>query len=95
MIFRFALGGLRHSEHRASTTVEEEKRLADLVKGGLAGEGFAVDVAYDGRDGLWMASENDYDAIVLLPCGAQEHESLPALESFAMWDRVLLRSVSG
>ncbi|MBT2226500.1 response regulator transcription factor [Nonomuraea sp. NEAU-A123] len=45
--------------------VEDEQRLADLVKGGLAGEGFAVDVAYDGRDGLWMASENVYDVIVL------------------------------
>lgn len=45
--------------------VEDEQRLADLVKGGLASEGFAVDVAYDGRDGLWMATENDYDVIVL------------------------------
>lgn len=45
--------------------VEDEQRLADLVKGGLTGEGFAVDVAYDGRDGLWMATENDYDVIVL------------------------------
>lgn len=45
--------------------VEDEQRLADLIKGGLAGEGFAVDVAYDGRDGLWMATENDYDVIVL------------------------------
>lgn len=45
--------------------VEDEERLADLVKGGLAGEGFAVDVAHDGRDGLWMATENTYDVIVL------------------------------
>ncbi|MEO3886967.1 response regulator transcription factor [Nonomuraea sp. B5E05] len=45
--------------------VEDEERLADLVKGGLAGEGFAVDVAHDGRDGLWMATENMYDVIVL------------------------------
>jgi DNA-binding response OmpR family regulator len=45
--------------------VEDEERLADLIKGGLAGEGFAVDVAYDGRDGLWMATENTYDVIVL------------------------------
>ncbi len=45
--------------------VEDERRLADLVKGGLAGEGFAVDLAHDGRDGLWMATENDYDVIVL------------------------------
>ncbi|GAA0953274.1 response regulator transcription factor [Nonomuraea longicatena] len=45
--------------------VEDERRLADLVKGGLTGEGFAVDVAHDGRDGLWLAGENDYDVIVL------------------------------
>ncbi|GGL34036.1 response regulator transcription factor [Planomonospora parontospora] len=45
--------------------VEDEKRLADLLKGGLAGEGFAVDVAHDGREGLWMAGENPYDVIVL------------------------------
>lgn len=45
--------------------VEDEERLASLVKGGLAGEGFAVDVAHDGRDGLWMATENAYDVIVL------------------------------
>ncbi|MDP9864207.1 response regulator transcription factor [Streptosporangium brasiliense] len=53
------LGGMR------VLLVEDEKRLADLLKGGLAGEGFAVDVAHDGRDGLWMASENAYDVIVL------------------------------
>ncbi|MFE3454928.1 response regulator transcription factor [Nonomuraea sp. NPDC059194] len=57
--------------------VEDEKRLADLVKGGLAGEGFAVDVAYDGRDGLWMAAENDYDAIVL-------DVMLPRLNGYAL-----------
>lgn len=45
--------------------VEDERRLAELVKGGLTGEGFAVDVAHDGRDGLWLATENDYDVIVL------------------------------
>ncbi|GIH75248.1 DNA-binding response regulator [Planobispora longispora] len=45
--------------------VEDEKRLADLLKDGLVGEGFAVDVAHDGRDGLWMATENAYDVIVL------------------------------
>ncbi|GAA3443212.1 response regulator transcription factor [Planomonospora venezuelensis] len=45
--------------------VEDEKRLADLLKSGLTGEGFAVDVAHDGRDGLWMATENTYDVIIL------------------------------
>ena len=45
--------------------VDDEKRLTDLLKGGLAGEGFAVDVAHDGSEGLWLATENSYDVIVL------------------------------
>lgn len=45
--------------------VEDEKRLAKVIKTGLAEEGFAVDLAHDGADGLWMATENDYDVIVL------------------------------
>ncbi|MFC4530744.1 response regulator transcription factor [Sphaerisporangium dianthi] len=45
--------------------VEDERRLAALVKNGLANEGFAVDIAHDGPEGLWMAAENPYDAIVL------------------------------
>ncbi|GAA2410582.1 response regulator transcription factor [Nonomuraea africana] len=61
--------------------VEDEKRLADLVKGGLTGEGFAVDVAYDGRDGLWMAKENDYDVIVL-------DVMLPRLNGYAICSKL-------
>jgi DNA-binding response OmpR family regulator len=45
--------------------VEDEKRLAAGLRTGLEAEGFAVDVALDGTDGLWMARENAYDAIVL------------------------------
>ncbi|WP_433213564.1 response regulator transcription factor [Microtetraspora malaysiensis] len=45
--------------------VEDERRLAELVKSGLAGEGFAVDIALDGAEGLWLATENTYDVIVL------------------------------
>ncbi|MCC5576715.1 response regulator transcription factor [Microtetraspora sp. AC03309] len=45
--------------------VEDEKRLAELLRSGLGEEGFAVDVAHNGREGLWMATENRYDAIVL------------------------------
>ncbi|GAA4934980.1 response regulator transcription factor [Nonomuraea thailandensis] len=61
--------------------VEDEERLADLVKGGLAGEGFAVDVAHDGRDGLWMATENTYDVIVL-------DVMLPRLNGYAVCSRL-------
>ena len=45
--------------------VEDEKRLAVGLRKGLEAEGFGVDVALDGTDGLWMAQENPYDAIVL------------------------------
>jgi DNA-binding response OmpR family regulator len=45
--------------------VEAEKRLAAGLRKGLEAEGFAVDVALDGADGLWMAREHAYDAIVL------------------------------
>src|SRR5436305_2080594 len=45
--------------------VEDEGRIADALKRGLEAEGFAVDVAATGTDGLWLATENDYDTIVL------------------------------
>jgi len=45
--------------------VEDEERIADALKRGLEAEGFAVDVAATGTDGLWLATENDYDTIVL------------------------------
>jgi DNA-binding response OmpR family regulator len=45
--------------------VEDEERLARSLARGLEADGFAVDVALDGTDGLWMARENDYDALVL------------------------------
>ncbi len=45
--------------------VEDEKKLAASLKRGLEADGFAVDVALDGTDGKWMATENEYDAIVL------------------------------
>ncbi|MDX2389157.1 response regulator transcription factor [Streptomyces sp. NPDC054904] len=45
--------------------VEDERRLAVALQRGLQSEGFSVDVAHDGLQGLWMASEHDYDLIVL------------------------------
>jgi DNA-binding response OmpR family regulator len=45
--------------------VEDEVRLASYLKRGLEREGFAVDVAGDGQEGLWMATNHPYDAIVL------------------------------
>jgi len=45
--------------------VEDDRRLAGAVKRGLEGEGYAVDVAHDGAEGVWLARENAYDALVL------------------------------
>jgi len=45
--------------------VDDEVRLAAAVQRGLQAEGFTVDVAHTGPDGLWAATENRYDAIVL------------------------------
>lgn len=45
--------------------VEDDKRVASALRRGLEAEGFAVDVALDGIDGKHLATEVDYDAIVL------------------------------
>ncbi|MFE4953113.1 response regulator transcription factor [Streptomyces sp. NPDC056653] len=45
--------------------VEDEKRLATSLAGGLTAEGFAVDVVHDGLEGLHRAAEGAYDLVVL------------------------------
>ncbi|MDI6865365.1 MAG: response regulator transcription factor [Thermodesulfovibrio yellowstonii] len=45
--------------------VEDEKSLADIIKKGLEEEGYAVDVAYDGEEGLFMAENQPSDLIIL------------------------------
>jgi two-component system OmpR family response regulator len=45
--------------------VEDEARLVETVRRALTAEGFNVDVALDGAEGLWAATENAYDAVVL------------------------------
>jgi DNA-binding response OmpR family regulator len=45
--------------------VEDEARLVTYLRRGLEAEGYAVDIAGDGEQGLWMAANEPYDAIVL------------------------------
>jgi heavy metal response regulator len=45
--------------------VEDEKALANIIKKGLVEEGYAVDVAYNGEDGLFMAENESSDLIIL------------------------------
>ncbi|HEV2592021.1 MAG TPA: response regulator transcription factor [Gaiellaceae bacterium] len=45
--------------------VEDELRMASLIRRGLTAEGLAADVAPNGADALWMAQAHGYDAVVL------------------------------
>ncbi len=45
--------------------VEDEPRLAEMVRLGLTAEGFVVEVGTDGVDGLWGGTEGEFDVIVL------------------------------
>jgi len=45
--------------------IEDEKNLANIIKKGLQEEGYSVDVAYDGEEGLYMAENLPADVIVL------------------------------
>ena len=72
--------------------VEDEKRLAAGLKKGLEAEGFAADVALDGTDGLWMAREHPYDAIVLdimLP-GVNGYRICATLREEGNWTPILM-----
>ena len=72
--------------------VEDEHRLAAVVKEGLQAEGFEVDVVSDGTVGLWAATENGYDAIVLdimLP-GLNGYDVLKGLRAQNVWAPVLM-----
>ena len=45
--------------------VEDEETMGEAIRVGLEAEGFAVDLATDGETGLWLATEEPYDVIVL------------------------------
>jgi len=45
--------------------VEDEKKVASFIQRGLKEEKYAVDVAYDGNEGLYLADINEYDLIIL------------------------------
>jgi two-component system OmpR family response regulator len=72
--------------------VEDELRMAGLIRRGLTNEGLAADVAGSGEDALWMAEAHDYDAIVLdvmLP-GLTGFETCRQLRSNGVWAPVLM-----
>ncbi|MGP3535343.1 response regulator transcription factor [Microbacterium sp. RD1] len=72
--------------------VDDEVRLADGVRRGLEAEGFAVDVAHNGVDGLWRARGTRYDAIVLdlMMPGMSGWKVCEALRAEENWTPVLM-----
>ena len=72
--------------------VEDDPKLAALVRRGLTENGNATDVAPHGEDALWMARAHTYDAIVLdvmLP-GRDGFATCAALRESGVWAPVLM-----
>jgi two-component system OmpR family response regulator len=72
--------------------VEDELRMAALLRRGLVTEGLVADVAGTGEDALWMARSHEYDAIVLdvmLP-GIDGFETCRQLRESGVWAPVLM-----
>ena len=72
--------------------VEDDKMLASGLRRGLEAEGYAVDVALDGAEGEWFATENAYDAMVvdvMLPLVAGD-ELCARLREAGDWTPILM-----
>lgn len=72
--------------------VEDEPKMAGLIKRGLEEDGLAVDVTPNGEDAVWMAGSTEYDAVVLdvmLP-GLDGFEVCRRLRADEVWTPVLM-----
>jgi two-component system OmpR family response regulator len=72
--------------------VEDDLKMASLIRRGLVEEGLAADIARTGDDALWMARASEYDAIVLdvmLP-GRDGFEVCRQLREAGRWSPVLM-----
>jgi two-component system OmpR family response regulator len=72
--------------------VEDEVKMAGLIRRGLKADGMAADVAVRGEDALWMAASTSYDAIVLdvmLP-GIDGFQTCRRLREDGVWSPVLM-----
>lgn len=67
--------------------VEDEKDLAAIIKQGLEEEGYIVDVAHDGEEGLYMAENYPVDAIIL-------DIMLPKMDGLAVLSKLRTKSIA-
>jgi len=57
--------------------IEDDREAAAYISKGLAESGYVVDIAHEGRDGLFMASSGNYDAVVI-------DRMLPSMDGLAV-----------
>jgi DNA-binding response OmpR family regulator len=77
--------------------VDDDLHVAGAVKHGLEAEGYAVDVALDGTDAHWLATENAYDVMVLdvmLP-GMSGDALCAKLREAGDWTPILMLTAQG
>jgi two-component system, OmpR family, response regulator len=83
---------VREDPHMRVLIVEDELRMASLIRRGLVNEGLAADVAGTGLDALAIASAHDYDAVlldVMLP-DIDGFEVCRRLRAAGVWSPVLM-----
>ncbi|HEX9536572.1 MAG TPA: response regulator, partial [Streptosporangiaceae bacterium] len=72
--------------------VEDEQAMAESLAWGLEAEGYVVDVADNGTDGLWKAQETAHDVIILdvmLP-GLDGYQLCQRLRAQGLWTPILM-----
>jgi DNA-binding response OmpR family regulator len=72
--------------------VEDDRAMAESLSWGLAAEGYVVDVADNGEDGLWKARETAHDVIILdvmLP-GLDGYQICTQLREQGLWTPILM-----
>jgi two-component system, OmpR family, response regulator len=90
--FHLWTGPLDNGSPMRVLIVEDEVKMAALIRRGIREEGMAADVAVRGEDALWMAGSTDYDAIVLdvmLP-GIDGFETCRRLRTDGVWSPILM-----
>ena len=68
--------------------VEDDVKMASLMRRGLREEGMAADVAERGEDAVWIAGSTDYDAVVL-------DVMLPGMDGFETCRQAARRTAFG
>lgn len=67
--------------------IEDEKNLAEIIKKGLEENSFAVDLSFDGEEGLYMAETFPYDAVIL-------DVMLPKIDGFAVLSKLRKKEIN-